>query len=110
MGKKRRSLPFPTRSSKICSWLKSMRGNCKMIGIHKGKLVDWCNNNIDLLIIAAGAAILFSTNQFGNRLNLDGRWQDSAFWILLSGVITLSIGTSAFICYRVLLKWHGFFG
>jgi hypothetical protein len=81
-----------------------------MIGIHKGKLADWCNNNKDLLIIAAGVGILFYTNQFGNRPNLDVMWQDSSFWLLLSGVITLSVGTSALICYRVLLKWHGFFG
>lgn len=81
-----------------------------MIGILKGKLSDWCNNNIDLLIIAAGVAILFSANQFGSRFNLEEMWQDSSSWALLSGVITLSVGTSALICYRVLLKWHGFFG
>lgn len=80
-----------------------------MIGIPKGRLADWCNHNLDFLIILVGAVILFSTNQLGYSLGLDTTWQDTGFWTLLIGVVTLSVGTSALICYRVLLKWHDFF-
>lgn len=75
-----------------------------MIEIHKGRLADWCNNNIDFLIIIVGVLILLSTNQFGYSLSLGTAWQDTGFWALLIGVVTLSVGTSALICYRVLLK------
>lgn len=80
-----------------------------MIGIHKGRLADWCNNNIDFLIIIVGAVILLSTRQFGYNISPATAWQDIGFWALLIGVITLSVGAAALICYRVLLKWHGFF-
>jgi hypothetical protein len=80
-----------------------------MIGIHKGRLANWCSNNIDFLIITVGVLILLSTNQFGYNLSLDTVWQDIGFWALLIGAVTLSVGTSALICYRVLLKWRGFF-
>jgi hypothetical protein len=81
-----------------------------MIGIHKESLADWCNKNIDLLIIVVGVAIVFSTKEFGLQLNLNETSQNLAFWTLLIGVVTLSVGTSALICYRVLLRWHGYFG
>jgi hypothetical protein len=77
-----------------------------MIGIHKGTLANWCNNNVDLLIVAAGAVILFSANRFEEHLNVNSTWQDIGFWALLIGVVTLSSGTSALICYRIILKWH----
>lgn len=80
-----------------------------MIWVHKERLANWCNKNIDFLIIVLGAVILLSTNQFGYNIGGYTAWQDIGFWALLIGVVTLSIGTSAFICYRVLLKWHGFF-
>lgn len=80
-----------------------------MIEIHKGRLAKWCNKNLDLLIIAVGAAILFSANQFVGHLNLDDMWQNIGFWAVLIGVVMLSVGMSALICYRILLKWHGFF-
>ena len=77
-----------------------------MIGIHKGRLVNWCNNNVDLLIIAAGAVILFSANQLRIYRDLNPMLQDIGFWTLLIGVVTLSAGTSALICYRIILKWR----
>ena len=80
-----------------------------MIGIHKGRLADWCSNKIDLLIIVVGVVILFSASQLGVTLNLNTASQDIGFWTLLIGVVILSVGMSALICYRVLLKWHGFF-
>ncbi len=80
-----------------------------MIGVHKRRLVDWCSNKIDLLIIVVGAVILFSASQLGGSLNLNTASQGIGFWALLIGVVILSVGMSALICYRVLLKWHGFF-
>ena len=35
---------------------------------------------------------------------------DYGFWGLLFGVVMLSIGISALVCHRVLLKIHGLFG
>lgn len=79
-----------------------------MIGVQKGRLANWCNHNIDLLIVACGALILAYVEILDGYLNLVPS-SDYGFWILLFGVITLSIGIASLICYRVLLRWQGFF-
>jgi hypothetical protein len=78
-----------------------------MIGIHKKRLAEWCNNNLDLLVIAIGIIILLVANQLVNVLNT--RWQEAGFWTFFIGVVTISVGVSALICYRILLRWHNFF-
>ncbi|HKU32653.1 MAG TPA: hypothetical protein VJR22_02245 [Candidatus Nitrosotalea sp.] len=79
-----------------------------MIGIQKKRLADWCNHNTDLLIISCGVLVLAYIEILDRYLNLVPN-SDYGFWILLSGVIISSIGMSALVCYRVLLRWHGFF-
>jgi hypothetical protein len=78
-----------------------------MIGIHKKRLAEWCNNNLDLLVIVTGITILFVANQLVNVLNT--RWLDAGFWAFFIGTITVSVGVSALICYRILLRWHNSF-
>jgi hypothetical protein len=80
-----------------------------MIWIHKKRLFEWCNSNLDLLIIVTGMVILSVARQLVDALDLDTRWQNAEFWIFLTGVIIVSVGASALICYRILLKWHSFF-
>jgi len=80
-----------------------------MIWIHKRRFTDWCNNNLDLLIIATGIIILFTADQLVNSLDFNSGWQGIEFWALLIGVVTISVGVSALICYRILLKGHYFF-
>lgn len=87
----------------------SARWNFEMMGIHKRRLAEWCNNNLDLLVILTGIIILFIANQLVNVLNLNTRWQYAGFWTFFIGVITVSVGMSALICYRILLRWHNFF-
>ena len=80
-----------------------------MIGIHKRRFIDWCNSNPDLLIIVIGAIILFASDQLVNLFDFNPEWQGVEFWALLIGVITISVGVSSLICYRILLKGHYFF-
>lgn len=80
-----------------------------MIGIQKRRLADWCNHNTDLLIVICGLAILLYTRVSGTHLSLITDYEDTWFWLTLSGVIILSIGMAALVCYRFLLRWHGFF-
>ncbi|GEM_PF-2391990 len=79
-----------------------------MIGVQRGKLANWCNHNIDLLIITCGVLILAYIETMDSYLNLvpDPGY---GFWVLLLGVVLLSIGLAALICYRVLLRRHSFF-
>lgn len=79
-----------------------------MIGVQRGRVVNWCTHNIDFLIVTLGAIILACLELFDNYLQIN-LTSDYGFWALLLGVITLSVGISAIICYRVLLRWHGFF-
>ncbi len=79
-----------------------------MIGIQKKRLTRWCNHNTDILLVSCGALVLAYAEVFGMNLNLVPN-SGYGFWILLSGVIISSIGTSALVCYRVLFRWHGFF-
>lgn len=79
-----------------------------MIGVQKERIANWCNHNIDLLIVTSGALILGYIEIFDSYLNLTIA-PDYGFWALLLGVVTLSIGIAALICYRVLLRWHSFF-
>ncbi len=79
-----------------------------MIGIQRERLANWCNHNIDLLIVACGAVILTYVELIGDYMNIIPNL-NYGFLILLAGVIMLSIGVSALICYRILLRWHGFF-
>ena len=79
-----------------------------MIGVQRGKLANWCNHNIDLLIIACGALILAYIEILGNYPSLSPS-PDYGFWALLLGVVMLSVGIAALICYRILLRWHSFF-
>ena len=78
-----------------------------MIGIQKKRLANWCNHNTDLLIISCGATVLAYKEILNEYLNLVPN-SNYGFWVLLSGVIISSIGISALVCYRVLLKYHGF--
>ncbi len=79
-----------------------------MIGVQRGRLADWCNHNIDLLIIAVGVLIIAYIEASNNYLNLVPSL-DYGFWMLLVGVVMLSIGIATLICYRVLLRGHSFF-
>ncbi len=79
-----------------------------MIGIQKKRLAKWCNHNTDLLICSCGVIVLAYKEVFNGYLNQVPN-PNYGFWILLSGVIISSIGISALVCYRVLLRDHGFF-
>ncbi len=72
-----------------------------MLGIQNNGLSNWCNNNTDLLIVTCGGLTLAYVEFLGNYLSIV---PDFGFLILLSGVIIVSIGTAALICYRVLLR------
>jgi len=80
-----------------------------MIRVHKPRFADWCNNNLDILVIITGIIILFAADQLVNTFDLNPGWQGIEFWTFLIGVVTTSVGVSALICYRVLLKEHNFF-
>ncbi len=80
-----------------------------MIGIQKRRLANWCNHNTDLLIVICGLAILVYTKVSGTHPYLITNYEDTGFWLILIGVIILSIGMAALVCYRFLLRWHSFF-
>ncbi len=79
-----------------------------MIGIQKGKLANWCNHNTDLLIITCGALIIAYVETIDGHLNFTPN-SYYGFLIILLGVVTLSVGIAALICYRILLRLPGFF-
>ena len=76
-----------------------------MIGIQRGRLADWLNNNTDILIITCGALILATVESTGIHSATPQRL-DYGFWGALIGVILVSTGVSATVCYRILLKRH----
>ncbi|HJU14631.1 MAG TPA: hypothetical protein VJ792_09275 [Candidatus Nitrosotalea sp.] len=79
-----------------------------MIGVQRGRLANWCNHNVDFLIIASGALILAFVEVLGTYTN-PSTSPDYGFWALLAGVVMLSIGIAALVCYRILLRLRGFF-
>ncbi len=80
-----------------------------MIGVQRERLASWCNHNADLLVIACGALTLAYVETLATVTNPYPNI-DLGFWGLFFGVVMLSIGISALVCYRVILRLHGSFG
>lgn len=70
--------------------------------ILRGRLADWCNGKIDIVIVTCGVLILAYGESSGYNAKSQALGYD--FWTVLTGVIMISVGIAAMLCYRILLR------